>query len=49
MDLVKDPVGAAVDTVDAGEVIAQRLADSEWVVGQRAVIEFDDRRHHPRR
>jgi hypothetical protein len=33
MDLVKDPVGAAVGAVDAGEVIAQRLADPEWILG----------------
>jgi len=33
MDLVKNPVGAAVGVVDAGEVIAQRLANPEWIFG----------------
>jgi len=49
VDLVQDPVGAPVGAVDAGEVIAQRPADSEWIFGQHAVDEFDDRRHNPRR
>ena len=36
---------AAAGAVNAGEVIAQRLADPVWVVSERAVEELDDGRY----